>query len=159
MAYVPRGIRSRSPDSSRGRNAPPGRLGKPITGRSRTGNRISRTYEACAMQNAQTYLEIVKSGGERRLELRRVYHNLRNRELFLHAYGKLYSNDGPSTPGRPCLLRWPPGPRINAAPEKERTQSDSNCWPSPRPSSGTCLASLGCSLEGLCPVTAKQNLN
>lgn len=51
------------------------------------------------MQNAQTYLEIVKSRGERRLELQRVYHNLRNRELFLHAYGKLYSNDGALTPG------------------------------------------------------------
>lgn len=51
------------------------------------------------MQNAQTYLEIVKSRGERRLELRRVYRNLRKRELFLHAYGKLYANDGALTPG------------------------------------------------------------
>jgi group II intron reverse transcriptase/maturase len=51
------------------------------------------------MQNAQTYLEIIKSRGERRLELKRVYRNLRNRELFLHAYGKLYANDGALTPG------------------------------------------------------------
>jgi group II intron reverse transcriptase/maturase len=51
------------------------------------------------MQNAQTYLEIVKSRGERKLELKRVYRNLRNQELFLIAYGKLYANDGAMTPG------------------------------------------------------------
>jgi len=51
------------------------------------------------MQNAQTYLEIVKSRGERRLELKRVYRNLRNQELFLIAYGKLYANEGAMTPG------------------------------------------------------------
>lgn len=51
------------------------------------------------MQNAQTYLEIVKSRGERRLELKRVYRNLCNQELFLQAYGKLYANEGATTPG------------------------------------------------------------
>ncbi len=51
------------------------------------------------MQDAQTYLEIVRSRGERKLELRRVYHNLQNRELFLRAYAKLYANDGALTPG------------------------------------------------------------
>ena len=51
------------------------------------------------MQSAQTYLEVVRSRGERRLELRRVYRNLKNRELFLLAYAKLYANDGALTPG------------------------------------------------------------
>jgi group II intron reverse transcriptase/maturase len=51
------------------------------------------------MQDAQTYLEIVRSRGERRLELRRVYRNLQNKELFLRAYAKLYSNEGALTPG------------------------------------------------------------
>ena len=51
------------------------------------------------MQTAQTYLEVVRRRGERRLELRRVYHNLKNRELFLLAYGKLYANKGALTPG------------------------------------------------------------
>lgn len=51
------------------------------------------------MQSAQAYLEVVSQRGERRLELRRVYRNLRNRELFLLAYGKLYANKGALTPG------------------------------------------------------------
>jgi len=51
------------------------------------------------MQDALTYLEVVRSRGERRLELRRVYRNLQNRELFLRAYAKLYANEGATTPG------------------------------------------------------------
>lgn len=51
------------------------------------------------MLSAQAYLEIVKSRGERRLELRRVYHNLRNPDLFLTAYSNLYANQGALTPG------------------------------------------------------------
>ena len=51
------------------------------------------------MQDAQTYLEIVRSRGERRLELRRVYRNLRNGGLYLRAYAKLYANQGALTPG------------------------------------------------------------
>jgi group II intron reverse transcriptase/maturase len=51
------------------------------------------------MQEAQTYLEIVRSRGERRLELRRVYHNLQNQELFIRAYAKLYRNAGALTEG------------------------------------------------------------
>lgn len=51
------------------------------------------------MRNAQAYLEIVKERGERRLELKRVYRNLQNRELFLSAYAKLYANRGALTPG------------------------------------------------------------
>lgn len=51
------------------------------------------------MQNAQTYLEIVRSRGERRLELRRVYRNLKNKEFYLEAYAKLQANTGALTPG------------------------------------------------------------
>ena len=51
------------------------------------------------MQNAQAYLEVVRSRGKRRLELSRVYRNLKNRELFLMAYAKLYANAGALTPG------------------------------------------------------------
>ncbi len=50
------------------------------------------------MQSAQTYLEVVRSRGERRLELRRVYRHLKNRDLFLIAYAKLYANEGALTP-------------------------------------------------------------
>jgi group II intron reverse transcriptase/maturase len=51
------------------------------------------------MRNAQWYLELVRSRGERGLELKRVYRNLQNKELFLMAYAKLYANDGALTPG------------------------------------------------------------
>jgi group II intron reverse transcriptase/maturase len=51
------------------------------------------------MRDAQTYLETVRDRGERRLELKRVYRNLRNKELFLRAYAKLYANEGALTPG------------------------------------------------------------
>lgn len=51
------------------------------------------------MQDAQTFLEVIRSRGERKLELRRVYHNLQNRDLFLRAYAKLYVNAGALTPG------------------------------------------------------------
>ncbi len=51
------------------------------------------------MQSDQAYLEIIRSRGARKLELRRVYRNLQNRELFLRAYAKLYANEGALTPG------------------------------------------------------------
>jgi len=51
------------------------------------------------MQDAQTFLEIIRSRGERGLELKRVYRNLRNGRLFLQAYAKLYANQGALTPG------------------------------------------------------------
>ena len=51
------------------------------------------------MQTAQTYLEVVRSRGERRLELCRVYRHLKDRDLFLLAYAKLYANEGALTVG------------------------------------------------------------
>lgn len=51
------------------------------------------------MRSAQTYLEIVHDRGQRRLPLQRVYRNLKNRDLFLAAYGKLYTNQGATTKG------------------------------------------------------------
>lgn len=51
------------------------------------------------MQSALAYLEVVRSRGERRLELQRVYRHLKNREFFLLAYARLYAHDGALTPG------------------------------------------------------------
>jgi retron-type reverse transcriptase len=51
------------------------------------------------MRKAQQYLELVRNRGERGLELKRVYRNLQNQELFLLAYAKLYANEGALTPG------------------------------------------------------------
>jgi group II intron reverse transcriptase/maturase len=44
-------------------------------------------------------IEIVRQWSEKGLPLRRVYRKLRDRELFLHAYGKIYANKGATTPG------------------------------------------------------------
>lgn len=51
------------------------------------------------MQNALTYLGIVRRRGERKQELRRVHRQLQNREFYLLAYAKLYANKGALTPG------------------------------------------------------------
>lgn len=51
------------------------------------------------MTFAQKYIGIVHSRGQRGLELRKVYRNIQDRELFLAAYGKLYANKGATTPG------------------------------------------------------------
>ena len=44
-------------------------------------------------------IEIVRKWGEKRLPLKRAYHRIRNRDLFLAAYGKLYANKGATTKG------------------------------------------------------------
>ncbi len=54
---------------------------------------------ASEMLKAQKYLEIVRKRGEANAELKRVYRNIRQRGLFFAAYGKLYSNEGATTPG------------------------------------------------------------
>ena len=54
---------------------------------------------ASEMLNAQKYLEIVRKRGEANAELKRVDRNIRQRGLFFAAYGKLYSNEGATTPG------------------------------------------------------------
>jgi group II intron reverse transcriptase/maturase len=51
------------------------------------------------MLQTQKYMEIVRSRGERKLPLNRVYRLIRQRDLFLTAYGKLYANKGAMTPG------------------------------------------------------------
>lgn len=51
------------------------------------------------MRSAQTIIEIVRSRGERGLPIQRVYRLIRNRDLFINAYGKLYANEGALTAG------------------------------------------------------------
>jgi hypothetical protein len=52
MAYGPRGLGSRSSNSSRGRDVPPGSAGKPRAGRSGAGGRMSGNCEVRVMRNA-----------------------------------------------------------------------------------------------------------
>ncbi len=91
--------RERSAHGSRGGNVPPRSLGKPGAGRRGTGDLILSISEACEMQSAETVLSILQERGKRRLPLTRLYRQLFNPQLFLLAYGRLYSNGGAMTPG------------------------------------------------------------
>src|SRR5215510_9456849 len=70
MAYGARALRSRSANSSRGSDASPGSAGKPRTGRSGAGGRMSGTCEGRVMRHAVAGPAIdrrgsVKATGER----------------------------------------------------------------------------------------------
>ena len=58
MACRTRVPRSRSANSTRGSDAPPGRTGEPCTGGSGTGGQMPRTCEVREMRNAEAGLVI-----------------------------------------------------------------------------------------------------
>jgi group II intron reverse transcriptase/maturase len=60
---------------------------------------MHREREAREMRNAETALSIIRDRGSRGLPLERVYRLLFNPDLYLTAYGKIYRNDGATTPG------------------------------------------------------------
>jgi group II intron reverse transcriptase/maturase len=51
------------------------------------------------MQNAETVLDILRDRGRRGLPCNELYRQLFNPQLYLMAYGRLYSNHGAMTPG------------------------------------------------------------
>ena len=51
------------------------------------------------MQSAETVLSVIRERGRKGLPLERLYRQLFNKELFLLAYGRIYSNKGAMTPG------------------------------------------------------------
>ena len=51
------------------------------------------------MQEAETVLNVLRERGERGLPLENIYRLLYNRNLYLRAYGRLYSNQGAMTRG------------------------------------------------------------
>ena len=51
------------------------------------------------MQDAETVLNVIRERGERGLPLENIYRLLYNRNLYLRAYGRLYSNQGAMTRG------------------------------------------------------------
>ncbi|GAA2469601.1 hypothetical protein GCM10010388_72620 [Streptomyces mauvecolor] len=51
------------------------------------------------MQSAETVLNVIRERGRRGLPLERLYRQLFNPQLFLVAYGRIYSNRGSMTPG------------------------------------------------------------
>lgn len=51
------------------------------------------------MQSAETMLSVLRERGRRGLPLERLYRQLFNPQLYLLAYGRVYSNQGAMTPG------------------------------------------------------------
>src|SRR5262252_7106404 len=51
------------------------------------------------MRSADTILGVIRNRGRRRLPVHGIYRPLYNRHLSLHAYGRLYRNEGAMTPG------------------------------------------------------------
>lgn len=51
------------------------------------------------MRNAETILGIIQDRGRKGLVLEDVYRQLYNPDLYLRAYGRIYRNDGATTPG------------------------------------------------------------
>ena len=51
------------------------------------------------MQSAETVLGVLRERGRKGLPLDELYRQLFNPQLYLLAYGRIYSNDGAMTPG------------------------------------------------------------
>ena len=62
---------------------------------------VSTEYnrEVCRMQDAETVWNVIRERGERGLPLENFYRLLYNRNLYLQAYGRIYSNQGAMTRG------------------------------------------------------------
>ena len=71
----------------------------PSTGLRGLGDRAFEGWEVCVMQNAETVLNVLRERGRRGLPCNELYRQLFNQELYLLAYGRLYSNHGAMTPG------------------------------------------------------------
>jgi len=51
------------------------------------------------MQNAKVVLEVLRERGRKGLPLTQLYRQMFNKDLYLLAYGNIYSNQGAMTPG------------------------------------------------------------
>jgi len=51
------------------------------------------------MQDAETVLAVLRERGRKGLPCDELYRQLFNRQLYLLAYGNIYSNQGAMTPG------------------------------------------------------------
>src|SRR5208337_2362284 len=60
---------------------------------------MMRNCEVCAMQDAETVLAVLRERGRKGLPCNELYRQMFNRELYLMAYGNIYSNKGSMTPG------------------------------------------------------------
>jgi retron-type reverse transcriptase len=60
---------------------------------------MERNRKVREMRDAETVLNIIRDRGRQGLPLERLYRQLYNQSLYLRAYGKLYPNEGATTPG------------------------------------------------------------
>ena len=51
------------------------------------------------MQNAETVVSVLRDRGRRGLPCNELYRQLFNPQMYLLAYGRIYSNTGAMTPG------------------------------------------------------------
>ena len=51
------------------------------------------------MQEAEVVLSVLRDRGRKALPLTQLYRQMFNKDLYLLAYGKIYSNKGAMTPG------------------------------------------------------------
>ena len=51
------------------------------------------------MQDAETVLEVLRERGRKGLPLTQLYRQMFNKNMYLLAYGNIYSNKGAMTPG------------------------------------------------------------
>src|SRR6266478_309066 len=58
-----------------------------------------KNHEVCGMQTAEVVLGVLRKRGRKGLPCTQLYRQMFNRELYLAAYGKIYSNQGAMTPG------------------------------------------------------------
>ena len=55
--------------------------------------------EGCVMQDAEVVLDVLRERGRKGLPLTQLYRQMFNKNLYLLAYGNIYSNQGAMTPG------------------------------------------------------------
>src|SRR6267154_977332 len=58
-----------------------------------------KNHEVCGMQTTEVVLGVLRERGRKGLPCTQLYRQMFNRELYLAAYGKIYSNQGAMTPG------------------------------------------------------------
>src|SRR4029077_14224087 len=56
-------------------------------------------HEGCAMQTAEVVLNVLRERGRKGLPCTQLYRQMFNEDLYLLAYGNIYSNQGAMTPG------------------------------------------------------------
>src|SRR6266568_6481810 len=58
-----------------------------------------KDHEGCAMQDTEVVLSVLRERGRKDLPCTQLYRQMFNRNLYLTAYGNIYSNKGAMTPG------------------------------------------------------------